>query len=103
MCSKSSPLVVFALDLMSTYEGEHTIFGLLGQAKKCISWSFMYLWRNAVQSFAQSGRDLPSNHQDLSSGPNTLTLLPIFKLFCLLLLSFRSFLCVLDINPLLDK
>jgi hypothetical protein len=22
----------FALDLMSTYEGEHTIFGLLGQA-----------------------------------------------------------------------
>jgi hypothetical protein len=32
MCSKSSPIVVFALDLMSTYEGEHTIFGLLGQA-----------------------------------------------------------------------
>jgi hypothetical protein len=31
-CSKSNPLVVFALDLMSTYEGEHTIFGLLGQA-----------------------------------------------------------------------
>jgi hypothetical protein len=30
MCSKSNPLVVFALDLMSTYEGEHTIFGLLG-------------------------------------------------------------------------
>jgi hypothetical protein len=23
---------VFALDLMSTYEGQHTIFGLLGQA-----------------------------------------------------------------------
>jgi hypothetical protein len=23
---------VFALDLMSTYEGEHAIFGLLGQA-----------------------------------------------------------------------
>jgi hypothetical protein len=23
---------VFALDLMSTYEGAHTIFGLLGQA-----------------------------------------------------------------------
>jgi hypothetical protein len=32
MCSKSNPLVVFALDLMSAYEGEHTIFGLLGQA-----------------------------------------------------------------------
>jgi hypothetical protein len=34
MCSKSnlSPIVVFALDLMSIYEGEHTIFGLLGQA-----------------------------------------------------------------------
>jgi hypothetical protein len=32
ICSKSNPLVVFALDLMSTYEGEHTIFGLLGQA-----------------------------------------------------------------------
>jgi hypothetical protein len=30
MCSKSNPIVVFALDLMSTYEGEHTIFGLLG-------------------------------------------------------------------------
>jgi hypothetical protein len=32
MCSKSNPLVVFALDLMFTYEGEHMIFGLLGQA-----------------------------------------------------------------------
>jgi hypothetical protein len=32
MCSKSNPIVVFALDLMSAYEGEHTIFGLLGQA-----------------------------------------------------------------------
>jgi hypothetical protein len=32
MCSKSNPLVVFALDLMSTYEGEYMIFGLLGQA-----------------------------------------------------------------------
>jgi hypothetical protein len=32
MCSKSNPIVVFALDLMSTYEGKHTIFGLLGQA-----------------------------------------------------------------------
>jgi hypothetical protein len=31
MCSKSNPFVVFALDLMSTCEGEHTIFGLLGQ------------------------------------------------------------------------
>jgi hypothetical protein len=28
MWSKSNPLVVFALDLMSAYEGEHTIFGL---------------------------------------------------------------------------
>jgi hypothetical protein len=25
MCSKSNPLVVFALDLMSAYEGEHMI------------------------------------------------------------------------------
>jgi hypothetical protein len=32
MWSKSNPLVVFALDLKSTYEGEHTIFGLLGLA-----------------------------------------------------------------------
>jgi hypothetical protein len=32
MCSKSNPIVVFALDLMSTSEGEYTIFGLLGQA-----------------------------------------------------------------------
>jgi hypothetical protein len=32
MCSKSNPIVVFVLDLVSTYEGEHTIFGLLGQA-----------------------------------------------------------------------
>jgi hypothetical protein len=31
MWSKSNPLVVFALDLMSAYEGEHMIFGLLGQ------------------------------------------------------------------------
>jgi hypothetical protein len=29
MFSKSNPLVVFALDLMSTYEGEHMLFGLL--------------------------------------------------------------------------
>jgi hypothetical protein len=36
MCSKSNPLVSFALDLMSTYEGEHTIFGLLGQAKQTL-------------------------------------------------------------------
>jgi hypothetical protein len=28
MYSKSNPIVWFALDLMSTYEGEHTIFGL---------------------------------------------------------------------------
>jgi hypothetical protein len=32
MCSKSNLHVVFALDLMFTYEGEHMIFGLLGQA-----------------------------------------------------------------------
>jgi hypothetical protein len=32
MCSKSNPLIVFTRDLMSTYEGEHTIFGLLGLA-----------------------------------------------------------------------
>jgi hypothetical protein len=32
MWSKSNPLVVFTLDLMSAYEGEHTIFGFLGQA-----------------------------------------------------------------------
>jgi hypothetical protein len=36
MCSKSNPIVVFALDLMSTYEGEHTIFDLLGQANNCV-------------------------------------------------------------------
>jgi hypothetical protein len=29
---KSNPLDVFALDLKSTYEGEHMIFGLLGLA-----------------------------------------------------------------------
>jgi hypothetical protein len=34
MCSKSNPLVVFALDLMATCEGEHMIFGLLGQANQ---------------------------------------------------------------------
>jgi hypothetical protein len=32
MISKSNPIVVFALNLISTYEGEHMIFGLLGQA-----------------------------------------------------------------------
>jgi hypothetical protein len=32
LSSKFNPLVVFALELMSAYEGEHTIFGLLGQA-----------------------------------------------------------------------
>jgi hypothetical protein len=32
VCSKSNPLVVFSVDLMSTYEGEHMTFGLLGPA-----------------------------------------------------------------------
>jgi hypothetical protein len=32
MCSKFNPFVEFTLDLMSAYEGEHMIFGLLGQA-----------------------------------------------------------------------
>jgi hypothetical protein len=32
ICLKSNPIVVFALYLMSAYEGEHTIFGLLGQS-----------------------------------------------------------------------
>jgi hypothetical protein len=32
MRSKSNPLVVFAYNLMPTYEGEHMTFGLLGQA-----------------------------------------------------------------------
>jgi hypothetical protein len=32
MWSKSSHIAIFALDLKSTYEGEHMIFGLLGQA-----------------------------------------------------------------------
>jgi hypothetical protein len=32
MCSKSNPFIVFALDLMSIYEGEHMIFGHLCQA-----------------------------------------------------------------------
>jgi hypothetical protein len=32
MCSKSNPIAVFALDLMSTYEGEHTIFGFVSKA-----------------------------------------------------------------------
>jgi hypothetical protein len=32
MWSKSNNIAAFALDLKSTYEGEHTIFGLLSQA-----------------------------------------------------------------------
>jgi hypothetical protein len=32
MWSKSNPIVLFPLDLMSTYEGKHMIFGLLGKA-----------------------------------------------------------------------
>jgi hypothetical protein len=34
MCSKSNPLVVFALDLMSAYEGEHTIQDTFFKNKK---------------------------------------------------------------------
>jgi hypothetical protein len=45
MCSKSNSLVAFALDLMSTYEGEHTIFGLLGQAMSVI---FLFLFHVCV-------------------------------------------------------
>jgi hypothetical protein len=32
LCDQS-PVPLFTLDLMSAYEGEHTIYGLLGQAK----------------------------------------------------------------------
>jgi hypothetical protein len=32
MCPKSNHIAVFALDLKSTYEGEHTISGLLSLA-----------------------------------------------------------------------
>jgi hypothetical protein len=49
MCSKSNPIVVFALDLMSTYEGEHTIFGLLGQANLTL-----YHILNTYKSFSVS-------------------------------------------------
>jgi hypothetical protein len=58
MCSKSNPLVVFALDLMSTYEGEHTIFGLLGQAN---------LTQNDVLQFIH----LPANNM-LTLNPSVL-------------------------------
>jgi hypothetical protein len=46
MWSKSNPLVVFALDLMSTYEGEHMISGLLGQANltECVLKVFSESW-----------------------------------------------------------
>jgi hypothetical protein len=43
MCSKSNPLVVFALDLMSIYEGEHTIFGLLGHLPQFLASPFLGL------------------------------------------------------------
>jgi len=33
--TKSNPLAVFALDLKSAHEGEHTIIGLLSLAKPC--------------------------------------------------------------------
>jgi hypothetical protein len=33
MCPKSNHIAAFTLDLKSTYEGEHTIFGLLSLAK----------------------------------------------------------------------
>jgi hypothetical protein len=44
---------VFALDLMSTYEGEHTIFGLLGQANshRMMFSSSIYLLANDKISF----------------------------------------------------
>jgi hypothetical protein len=46
MWLKLKPLVVFALDLMSAYEGEHKIFGLLDKAnlKIIFSSSNHFLW-----------------------------------------------------------
>jgi hypothetical protein len=43
MCSKSNPLVVFSLDLMSTYEGEHTIVGLWG-IQTCLCVPLKQVW-----------------------------------------------------------
>jgi hypothetical protein len=49
---------VFALDLMSTYEGEHTIFGLLGQANLTQNdvlqfhpWLMHFLYKNEYRIF----------------------------------------------------
>jgi hypothetical protein len=64
MCSKSNPIVVFALDLVSTYEGEHMIFGLLGQANFTQNdvlhfhpfTSMFLLFLDEESSFQDSGR-----------------------------------------------
>jgi hypothetical protein len=47
MCSKSNPLVVFVLDLMSTYEGEHMIFGLLGHCLTLLSDGIIGMYNHA--------------------------------------------------------
>jgi hypothetical protein len=55
VCSKSNPLVVFALDLMSTYEGEHTISGLWGPAN---------LTQNDVEHVCNSGTTLQNSGKE---------------------------------------
>jgi hypothetical protein len=46
MWSKSNTLVVFTLDLMSLYEGEYMVFGLLGQT--VISWISIWLFSRCI-------------------------------------------------------
>jgi hypothetical protein len=60
MCSKSNPIVVFALDLMSTYEGEHTIFGLLGQAN-CRGDFECYHWKELINSWGNGYANYPES------------------------------------------
>jgi hypothetical protein len=47
MLPKSNTLLVFALDLMSAYEGEHTIFGFLGFYSKL----FIIVFQNMIGNF----------------------------------------------------
>jgi hypothetical protein len=56
--SKFNPLVVFALDLMSAYEGEHIIFGLTKDVNELYKENYKLLKKEIEEDY-RKWRDLP--------------------------------------------
>jgi hypothetical protein len=88
--------VVLALDLMSTYEGEHRIFGLLGQANLTQNDKNIYSLSIHITMNEFMQRRKPFNHTRLSF-LRSLRMTPN-KLSYLCRIAF--YLCTIEINVL---